>query len=67
MFTNTGPQLGQFEAGALASAIGPVGTTAVGGLLVTSIAAGLAAVASVRRFEVRESTPVETGEAPARV
>jgi sugar phosphate permease len=67
MFTNTGPQLGQFEAGALASAIGPVGTTAVGGLLVTSIAAGLAAVASVRRFEVRESVPAETGEAPARV
>ena len=67
MFTNTGPQLGQFEAGALASAIGPVGTTAVGGLLVTSIATGLAAVASVRRFEVRESAPAETGEAPARV
>ena len=67
MFTNTGPQLGQFEAGALASAIGPVGTTAVGGLLVTSIAAGLAAVASVRRFEVRERAPAETGEAPARV
>ena len=66
MFTNTGPQLGQFEAGALASAIGPVGTTAVGGLLVTSIAAGLAAVASVRRFEVRESTPAETGEAPTK-
>jgi hypothetical protein len=66
LFTNTGPQLGQFEAGALASAIGPVGTTAVGGLLVTSIAAGLAAVASVRRFEVRESAPAGTGEAPAR-
>jgi MFS family permease len=63
MFTNTGPQLGQFEAGALASVIGPVGTTAVGGLLVTSIAAGLAAVASVRRFEVRENTPAEAGEA----
>jgi hypothetical protein len=66
MFTNTGPQLGQFEAGALASAIGPVGATALGGLLVTSIAAGLAAVASVRRFEVRESAPAGTGEAPAR-
>jgi MFS family permease len=53
MFTNTGPHLGQFEAGALASAIGAVGATAVGGLLVTLIAGGLAAVASVRRFEVR--------------
>jgi sugar phosphate permease len=66
MFTNTGPQLGQFEAGALASAIGSVGATALGGLLVTSIAAGLAAVRSVRRFEVRESTPAGTDEAPAR-
>jgi hypothetical protein len=66
MFTNTGPQLGQFEAGALAAVIGPVGATALGGLLVTSIAAGLATVASVRRFEVRESMPAETGEMPAR-
>jgi hypothetical protein len=66
MFTNTGPSLGQFEAGAVASVIGPVGATAVGGLLVTSIAAGLAAVASVRGFEVRESTPTATGEAQAR-
>jgi MFS family permease len=66
MFTNTGPQLGQFEAGALASMIGPVGATAVGGLLVTSIATGLAAVASVRGFEVRESAPAKTDEVPAR-
>jgi hypothetical protein len=66
MFTNTGPQLGQFGAGALASAIGAVGATAVGGLLVTLIAGGLATVASVRRFEVRESAAARTGEAPAR-
>jgi hypothetical protein len=66
MFTNTGPQLGQFEAGALASVIGAVGATAVGGLLVTLSAAGLAVVASVRRFEVRESTATGTGEMPAR-
>ena len=66
MFTNTGPQLGQFEAGALASMIGPVGATAVGGLLVTSIATGLAAVASVRGFEVRESAPTKADELPAR-
>jgi len=38
----------------------------VGGLLVTSIAAGLAAVASVRKFEVRESAPAEAGEAPTK-
>ena len=56
MFTNTGPQLGQFEAGALAAVIGPVGATALGGLLVTSIAAGLATVASVRKFEVHDSS-----------
>jgi MFS family permease len=66
MFTNTGPQLGQFGAGALASAIGAVGATAVGGLLVTLIAGGLATVASVRRFEVRESAGAGTGDAPAR-
>jgi MFS family permease len=66
MFTNTGPQLGQFEAGALASAIGTVGATAVGGLLVTLSAAGLAAIASVRRFEVRESAGAETNQALAR-
>jgi MFS family permease len=66
MFTNTGPQLGQFEAGALASVIGPVGATALGGLLVTSIAAGLAAVGSVRRFEVREGMLAQTDEVPAR-
>ena len=66
MFTNTGPHLGQFEAGAVASAIGAVGATAVGGLLVTLVAGGLAAVASVRKFEVRESAGVGTGEATAR-
>ncbi len=66
MFTNTGPQLGQFEAGALASMIGAVGATAVGGLLVTSIAAGLAAMAPVRGFEVRESEPAKTDQLPAR-
>ena len=66
MFTNTGPQLGQFEAGALAAVIGPVGATALGGLLVTSIAAGLAAVASVRRFEVHESPVTVQQKTPAR-
>jgi len=66
MFTNTGPQLGQFEAGAMASVIGPVGATAMGGLLVTSIAAGLAAIGSVRRFEVRERMLAETEEVRAR-
>lgn len=60
MFTNTGPHLGQFGAGALASAIGAVGATAVGGLLVTLVAGGLAAVASVRKFELRESAAVGT-------
>ena len=46
--------------------IGAVGATALGGLLVTSIAAGLAAVASVRGFEVREGASTATGEVPAR-
>jgi MFS family permease len=66
MFTNTGPQLGQFEAGAAAAMIGPVAATAVGGMFVTSIAAALAAVASVRRFEVQESPAAASEQAPAR-
>ena len=65
MFTNTGPQLGQFEAGAVASVIGTVGATAIGGLLVTSIAAGLAVVRSVRKFEVLEGTPAGAHKVPA--
>ena len=65
MFTNTGPQLGQFEAGALASVIGPVASTAMGGLLVTAIAASLAAASSVRSFEVSENDPARTKELPA--
>lgn len=60
MFTNTGPQLGQFEAGAVASVIGPVGSTAVGGLLVAAVAAGLATVSAVRKFEVVEKAPART-------
>ena len=67
MFTNTGPQLGQFEAGALASVIGAVGAATVGGLLVTSVAAALATVASVRKFEVGDSASGEPAEVPARV
>lgn len=63
MFTNTGPQLGQFEAGALGSAIGSAGATVLGGFLVTFIAAGLAAVRSVRRFEIIASAAVKPGEA----
>lgn len=66
MFTNTGPQLGQFEAGALASAIGAVSATAVGGLLVTSIATGFAAVASIRTFEIHESAQARTDQVVAR-
>jgi MFS family permease len=66
MFTNTGPQLGQFEAGALASAIGTIGATALGGLLVTFSAAGLATVASVRSFEVREGAGAGRADVPGR-
>jgi MFS family permease len=67
LFTNTGPQLGQFEAGALAAAIGPVGATAVGGMVVTAIAAALAiGTSTVRRFEVAEAESVATREVPAR-
>jgi predicted MFS family arabinose efflux permease len=66
MFTNTGPQLGHFQAGALASAIGPVNATIAGGLIVTLVAAGLAALASVRRFEVRDGARASVAEPPAR-
>jgi len=65
MFTNTGPQLGQFQVGALASVMGAVGATTVGGLLVTVIAAGLAVGRSIRKFEVLEGTAPERVEAPS--
>jgi MFS family permease len=56
MFTNTGPQLGQFEAGTVADIIGPEPAALAGGLAVTAIAATVATVtASVRSFEIREA------------
>jgi len=66
MFTNTGPQLGQFEAGAVAAAIGPVASTALGGLIVTTIAVSLAAASSVRSFEISEKVQTSTKEVPVR-
>ncbi len=57
-FTMAGPQLGQFEAGALAAAIGPVAALLAGGVLVTALAAGMGTVAgSVRRFQIGDSSP----------
>jgi MFS family permease len=66
MLTGSGPHLGQFEAGAVAAVIGPIGANALGGFLVTAIALALAAVTpTIRRFEIAESG-APPREAPAR-
>jgi hypothetical protein len=66
MFTSTGPQLGQFEAGALATAIGTESSVVVGGLVVTGLAATLAlGTPAVRTFNVRD-VMVGTSETVAR-
>ncbi|HZT08116.1 MAG TPA: MFS transporter [Chloroflexota bacterium] len=67
MFTNTGPQLGQFEAGTLASVVGAEGATLAGGLFVGALAVGLATgTVSVRRFEIGAVHRADATPAPDR-
>jgi MFS family permease len=49
MFTSGGPQLGQVQMGAVASMIGPIGATIVGGVAVVLACAGFATLPSMRR------------------
>lgn len=55
IFTNSGPQLGQFRAGAVAEVIGTELSVVTGAGLLLAIVAGVAVSArAVRRFEIRE-------------
>jgi MFS family permease len=60
IFTSTGPQLGQFESGTVAAFLGVQMAALTGGLATLAIAAGVATVAAVRRFEI-----VEKAQPPA--
>jgi len=49
MFTSGGPQLGQVQMGAVASLLGPIGATIVGGIGVILACAGFATTPAMRR------------------
>jgi hypothetical protein len=49
MFTHGGPQLGQVQMGAVASAVGPAGAAITGGIAVVLASAGFAVLPSMRR------------------
>ena len=49
MFTSGGPQLGQVQMGAVASLIGPIGATMIGGIAVVLGCAAFATLPSMRR------------------
>lgn len=60
IFTNNGPQFGQFEAGLLASLMGAQSSTMTGGLIILSIVVVLAArFPHVREFEITEEATVK--------
>jgi MFS family permease len=52
MFTNTGPQIGQFRAGAVAEVLGPEMSVFSGGLAILLLAGLVAAQRPVRTFEL---------------
>jgi hypothetical protein len=56
IFTNSGPQLGQFQAGALAAIVGAELSVMTGGLIILSIVAVLALwFPHVREFQIGEN------------
>jgi hypothetical protein len=60
-FTSSSPQLGQFEVGALASAIGPQPALLAGGVLVALLATAMGALGkSVRDLEIRGSSVIHS-------
>jgi len=63
IFTNGGPQLGQFRAGAIAEIAGPEFSAVAGGVAALAIVIGLAiAVPAVRRYEIPTSLHQEHGQ-----
>jgi MFS family permease len=58
IFTNSGPQLGQFEAGAVAALLGAEMSVSLGGLVILFLVALTAIVfPNVRKFTLSESSP----------
>jgi MFS family permease len=58
IFTNSGPQLGQFEAGAVAALLGAEMSVSLGGLVILFLVALTAIVfPNVRKFTISESFP----------
>jgi MFS family permease len=58
IFTNSGPQLGQFEAGAVAALLGAEMSVRLGGLMILILVALTAIVfPNVRKFTISESSP----------
>jgi MFS family permease len=60
MFTTGGPQLGQLQSGAIASAVGPAGAAVVGGAAVVLVVA-----AFMTNRHLREPFPPQTAQMPA--
>ncbi len=57
IFTNSGPQLGQFESGVVAAWLGTEASALTGGLATLAIlAAVIAAFPEVREFRIRKSS-----------
>lgn len=62
IFTNSGPQLGQFEAGAVAALLGAEMSVFSGGLVILILVALTAVVfPNIRKFTISESSPSITG------
>jgi MFS family permease len=62
IFTNSGPQLGQFEAGAVAALLGAEMSVFAGGLVILILGALIAIVfPNIRKFTISESSPSVTG------
>ena len=60
-FTMSGPQLGQFQAGIVAEAIGPEMAVLAGGVIVAALAAGMGIFTTVvRRFEIGTDAPARS-------
>ena len=58
IFTNSGPQLGQFEAGAVAALLGAEMSIALGGLMILIVVAVTAILfPNVRKFKISDSSP----------
>jgi MFS family permease len=61
LFTNSGPQLGQFQAGLLASFVGAELSVATGGVIILAIVAILVVgFPHVRDFKIRDDEPAKS-------